>query len=226
MQNNRIVPAHERLRVALCLTFVGGFLEIYTYQLHGQVFANAQTGNLALLALNAMQGKARAWYYLVPIGAFLAGVIVSEWLRSVLSARQWATWHHFLVLAEAALMVVVAFLPAATSDAVVNVTVSFICSLQYNGFRRTHGLAYATTFCTGNLRSAGEALYHALARHSRDSLIAAGRYGLVLFTFTAGCCAAYPLAQQFGGRSILVCAGLLLLAFGMMRRLGGWEKKN
>ena len=43
------MPFHERLRVGLCLTWVGGFLEVYTFLLHGGVFANAQTGNLLLL---------------------------------------------------------------------------------------------------------------------------------------------------------------------------------
>lgn len=40
------VPAQERMRFGLCLVFVGGFLESYTYLLHGHVFANAQTATL------------------------------------------------------------------------------------------------------------------------------------------------------------------------------------
>ena len=135
------VPVHERLRVGLCLTFVGGFLEAYTYLLHGGVFANAQTGNLALLAICAVQKNARALYYLWPLGAFLAGVMVSEWLRTKLSAKGRALWHRALVLAEAVLMTAIAFLPASMPDAVVVVLVSFLCSLQFNGFRTTHGLS-------------------------------------------------------------------------------------
>ena len=37
------MPFHERLRVGLCLTWVGGFLEVYTFLLHVGMFANAQT---------------------------------------------------------------------------------------------------------------------------------------------------------------------------------------
>ena len=65
------MPFHERLRVGLCLTWVGGFLEVYTYLLHGGVFANAQTGNLLLLAIEASRWNPHAVYYLLPIGAFL-----------------------------------------------------------------------------------------------------------------------------------------------------------
>lgn len=66
-------PAHEMLRVGLCLAFTGGFLDAYTYLLRGGVFANAQTGNMVLMALYAARRDGRAFYYLLPIAAFLAG---------------------------------------------------------------------------------------------------------------------------------------------------------
>ena len=41
----------ESFRTAAALAFVGGFLETYTFILHGHVFANAQTGNIALCGM-------------------------------------------------------------------------------------------------------------------------------------------------------------------------------
>lgn len=210
------VPVHERLRVGLCLTFVGGFLEAYTYLLHGGVFANAQTGNIALFAIYAMRRDAHAFYYLIPLGAFFAGVVVSEWLRTKLSAKGRALWHRALVLAEAALMAVIAFLPAGLPDAVVIVLVSFLCSLQFNGFRTTHGLAYATTFCTGNLRSAGENLYHAIAGRDRGRAVAAARYFSVILVFAVGACAGVAFVGWFGAKGILLCTAAALAAFGLL----------
>lgn len=66
-------PAHEMLRVGLCLAFTGGFLDAYTYLLRGGVFANAQTGNMVLMALYAARRDGRAFYYLLPIAAFWQG---------------------------------------------------------------------------------------------------------------------------------------------------------
>lgn len=210
------VPMHERLRVGLCLTFVGGFLEAYTYLLHGGVFANAQTGNLALMAIYAVQKNVHALYYLWPVGAFLAGVLVSEWMRTKLSAKGRALWHRALVLAEAVLMAAVAFLPTSWPDAVVIVLVSFQCSLQFNGFRTTHGMAYATTFCTGNLRSAGENLYHAVAGRDRGRALAALRYFSVIFVFMAGACVGVACVGWFGAKAILLCTAVALAAFAML----------
>lgn len=91
-------PAHEMLRVGLCLAFTGGFLDAYTYLLRGGVFANAQTGNMVLMALYAARRDGRAFYYLLPIAAFLAGVIVTEWLKARLTNAQhtlgstWCCW--------------------------------------------------------------------------------------------------------------------------------------
>lgn len=211
------VPAHERLRVGLLLAFAGGFLEVYTYRLHGKVFANAQTGNMALFAIYAMQGDKQALYYLVPIGAFLAGVVVSEALRDVLTRRQWARWEHALVLAEAAVLAAIAFLPAGVPDAAVNVTVSFVCAVQFSGFRKTHGMAYATTFCTGNLRSAGEHLYRAAAGRDRGEALAAARYFGVILVFILGACCAMALVALWGAKAILLCSGLCLAAWALMK---------
>ena len=57
------LPAHETFRVAAVLALVGGFLDIYTYLLRGGVFANAQTGNIVLLAANLAETNwSRAGY--------------------------------------------------------------------------------------------------------------------------------------------------------------------
>lgn len=97
-------PAHEMLRVGLCLAFTGGFLDAYTYLLRGGVFANAQTGNMVLMALYAARRDGRAFYYLLPIAAFLAGVIVTEWLKARLTNAQHIAWQHVVLLAEAILV--------------------------------------------------------------------------------------------------------------------------
>ena len=64
----------------LFLTFalVGGFLEAYTFLLHGGVFCNAQTGNLVLFFLNLTGGNwADASHYLYSLLAYVAGILVS-----------------------------------------------------------------------------------------------------------------------------------------------------
>lgn len=71
----------EQNWVYYTLIMVSGFWGAFTYLLRGNVFCNAQTGNVVLLGLALGSGKFhQAVYYLVPISAYLAGAFISEFL--------------------------------------------------------------------------------------------------------------------------------------------------
>ena len=49
---NKIFLWEQSLVTFAVFWLIGGFLESYTFVLHGNVFCNAQTGNLVLLVIN------------------------------------------------------------------------------------------------------------------------------------------------------------------------------
>ena len=55
---NKIFLWEQSLVTFAVFGLIGGFLESYTFVLHGNVFCNAQTGNLVLLVINLIDGKA------------------------------------------------------------------------------------------------------------------------------------------------------------------------
>ena len=64
----------ESLLLAVFLTLAGGFQDAYSYNCRGEVFANAQTGNIVLLGQNLAQGSwQEALHYILPLGAFISG---------------------------------------------------------------------------------------------------------------------------------------------------------
>ena len=64
----------ETFALGAVLALAGGFLDAYSYCVRGKVFANAETGNMVLLGIHAIQGEWRtALTYLVPVLAFAAG---------------------------------------------------------------------------------------------------------------------------------------------------------
>lgn len=66
----------ESMILGVVLTLAGGFQDAYSYNCRGQVFANAQTGNIVLLGQNIASGNFQnALHYLFPLLAFLAGGI-------------------------------------------------------------------------------------------------------------------------------------------------------
>ena len=46
----------ESIRLGSILMFSGGFLDAYSYLVRGQVFATAETGNIALMGISLARG--------------------------------------------------------------------------------------------------------------------------------------------------------------------------
>ena len=64
----------ERTWVYHILMGVAGLFGAYTYLLRGNVFCNAQTGNVVLMGMALGSGEwGQALYYLIPISAYLLG---------------------------------------------------------------------------------------------------------------------------------------------------------
>ena len=68
----------ESIEVSMMLTFVGGFLEIYSFILKGHVFATTITGNIVLMLFNlSNKNYAVLIKYIFPIIGFALGIIIS-----------------------------------------------------------------------------------------------------------------------------------------------------
>lgn len=205
------VPIHELTAISVSLAVVGGFLDAYTYLYHGGVFANAQTGNIVLMGISlANRNFVKAAFYLVPISAFFLGILVTEFLKRRFSDEDFDNWQHISVAIELILLTVIGFLPRQVPDAIVNVTVSFVCSMQVNSFRKVKGLPYCSTMCTGNLRSATEQLSLFLFDKKPGAVIKSIRYFLVIFSFCCGAVLGTLLTGLLKGKSIFICCFLLL----------------
>ena len=215
------VQTSEALRAGLVLAVTGGYLDAYTYLCRGHVFANAETGNMVLLGINLVTGQwSAAVKYIPPIFAFFAGVLVAEWMRGRGKARPERGrlhWRQRVLLLELAVLLAAALAPLGGGwDMAVNVGVSFVCAMQVESFRRVHGQAYATTMCTGNLRSGTELLYRCLREKDPALLRHCLRYYAVILAFIAGAAASALLAAPLGRWSVLVACGGLVLVLGML----------
>lgn len=206
----------DALRLGLVLAAAGGFMDAYTYIARGGVFANAQTGNLVLLGVRAFEGDVRALHYLAPVLAFVLGVLACQALRAGQARLRPVGWRQAVLVGEAVLLAASAFAPQSCND-VVNAGVSFACAMQVSAFRSLRGQPYATTMCTGNLRSGTEALWKGVAARDGESLRAGGRYFAVIGCFAAGAGAGALLTEAFGEVTALFPAGLLLLAGALLR---------
>lgn len=210
----------ESMRLGALLAVAGGFFDAYTYLCRGGVFANAQTGNIVLLGLELAEREwLRALAYLAPILAFALGVVVAEVVKQRGKARQAGGagmhWRQVIVLAEFVLLAVAAFLPQRM-DMAVNILISFVCAMQVEAFRKVRGSAFATTMCTGNLRSGTEQLV--IWRQTGDANAArkARHYYCIILFFILGAALGAVCTDTLGERALLITCVPLLAVFGIM----------
>ncbi|MEG2075319.1 MAG: YoaK family protein, partial [Victivallaceae bacterium] len=64
--------------------------------------------------------------------------------------------------------------------------IALVCALQVQTFRKVRGLPFASTMCTGNLRSGMESLAKGFLNEEREELSKAWHYGLIILCFILG----------------------------------------
>ncbi|WP_314945400.1 YoaK family protein [Bradyrhizobium cosmicum] len=145
----------ETVPVALLLAFTGGYLDAYTWIIHG-VMANAQTANLVLLWVYGSIGNwAKALHFIPPILAFAVGIMAAAWLRRATGERASA----ISTLVEILLLITIAILHNRLPDLAGTLGISFVAAVQSAVFTRVEGVLYSSVMITGNMRQAIEGVF-------------------------------------------------------------------
>ena len=204
----------ESSRVFSLLMLAGGVLGAFTYMARGNVFCNAQTGNILLLGLALGDGEwRRAAYLLIPITAYGLGAAVSEFLPVPVKKAGKLRWDTLLIGFELMVTVLLGFVPEEAPYQISQVAVNFICSMQYNTFRQAEGIPMATTFCTNHLRQAGVWLVKGLRKKDRTYLKRFLQHGRMIVLFVAGAAAGAVLCRYVQGRAVWGASVVYLIVF-------------
>ena len=215
---NKRYMMHNRLLTALLLALSGGFLDAYTYIYRGGVFANAQTGNMVLLAISIAENNfERIILYIIPICAFITGIFISEYFFKKESDESFRKWRHYIVLLEALICIIISFLGKDVPDLLVNSMVSFVASLQVNSFRKVHEMPYSNAFCTGNLRSATQRMVAFILDHNKKELFNSFIYLSIIIIFIFGAAVGTLLTLAYEAKAILAVVIILLIVFTLLK---------
>ena len=208
----------ESFRLSAVLSFSGGLQDAYTYNVRGNVFANAQTGNVVLMSQNFMMGNwSSAIRYMLPLIAFAAGVFITEQIEYRFKSSRGVHWRQLVLLIEIVLLGMVGLMPTDLNIAA-NMLVSFACAMQVQAFRKVHGYGYASTMCIGNLRSGTESLSKFLRNKDRASLNKALHFFGIILIFAIGAGAGGVLSSVFHVKTIWFSMLLLAAVTVMMIR--------
>lgn len=160
----------EKYYIFELLTIVGGMMGLYTYNLRGGVFCNAQTGNIVKMIAAFGRGQwLESWYYFIPFTAYILGTIISEVLPERVKHTYFIRWDTVLVGIEIVVLFLIGFMPFTWPDQIAQVVINFLCAMQFNTFRQAEGVPMATLFVTNHVRQIGISIARIIKRYEKDT---------------------------------------------------------
>lgn len=127
-------------------------------------------------------------------------------------------WQRRILLMEIAVAATVSFIPSGHMlNIAANVMISFLCALQYEAFRKVSGKAFASTMCTGNLRSGSECLYQAITAGDRAKRRDAAHYFGIILVFIAGAAIGVLVTNLLSEAAVFAAVLPLAVAFVCLR---------
>lgn len=202
----------ESIRLGTILALTGGFMDAYSYLVRGGVFANAVTGNIVQTGINLADGNLpRALYCFIPVLSFAAGVFVAECIREKFGDNGKIHWKEVILWAELVLVFLTGFMPQELNS-IVNFSIAFVCAMQVEAFRKIRGKVFATTMCTGNLRSGTELLSLGILNDNQEKKQQAMHYYWIDLVFCGGAVVGFFVCRMFAERAIWFCLITLVIS--------------
>lgn len=212
----------EKNWVYYFLMMVSGVYGAFTYLLRGNVFCNAQTGNILLMGLAFGSGKwQKALYYLFPFMAYFLGSFVSELLPNPVKRIFKIRWETLLIGIEVCAVLFLGFLPETAPVQISQLCVNFIASMQYNTFRQAQGVPMATTFATNHVRQIAVGIATELRHRNNEDKshrIKFKKHLCMLIFFFAGVVIGTVCCNLWQGKAILIALIPLVVLFVLFVR--------
>lgn len=199
--------------IAIGLTFIGGFIDAYTYVQRGGVLAAGQTGNIVFLSVDIAQQNLPGIVIKVFTMLFFGlGVATVEVMKHKRNRSHY--WRLVSLIAELCVCLVVGFLPKSVSNLYIVPPLAFVMAMQNVAFSEIEGRGYNNVFSTGNLKKAIIALVEHFYHHDDKNLESAIIYFELVLGFSLGAIISATLQKIFFLQTIWIVPLLLLLVGG------------
>ncbi len=210
-QNRHLFQLRE---IGLGLTFIGGFIDAYTFVQRGGVLAAGQTGNLVFLSVDiAQRNLPGALTKICTVLFFIVGVSLVGVLNHHLGAHS-HYWRLPILVAEFGVCLLVGALPKTTNNLFIVPLLALVMSMQTTAFSQIAGHGYNNVFSTGNLKKATIAITNYLINRDRTDLTTGLVYWELVLCFASGAIVSALLQLWWTTRTIWLANGLLVLVGG------------
>ena len=193
------------------LTFLGGYINAYSYFTRGGAFVSMHTGNMAKIGISLFTNDSSMLFSsLIPMLGALAGAVFSQIVKNRFSKLSTLYWQKTALIVELLALTITGFFKAGFLDNQINLFLSFFTSFQLANFRKYEGQPHNTTIETGNIRTLGGHITVFLQSPTVPNAILALRYACLLFSFPLGAFVGSFLSKFLGQYAIFM--GTLIIA--------------
>lgn len=195
------------------LTFIGGFLNAYTYELHEGYLASMNSGNMARIAIAFAEGwdMTKTIPYFTSIFANSFGAMTAYICSKTIAKRLKIRWKKLCLIMEMCFFFVIGLFPGV-HHMVVNFCISFTTGFQLGAFTVWDGNTVATTIASGNIRFVGEHLGEAILNPNWKNIVRFVLFTMITFSFLLGVFVGADICMFWGRRSIfLICLVILII---------------
>ncbi len=190
------------------LTFIGGFLDSYSFIQRGNVLSGAQTGNIVLLSASLAYRQWTAFFTdLASLIGFGLGAIIITIINEKLDnySRIAILWPNVVVC------LIIGFLPKSFSNMIIVLFLSCTLAMQTTAFSSDRGVSYNVVYSTGNFKHFAISWSKYFLTHDNTYLHAGLVYIGIVGCFISGAVLSAIIQQFMHLRTIWVASVILLL---------------
>lgn len=149
--NDNEFPPNERLWLFCSLIFICGYLGGFTFTVRGNLFVNAQTGNLVYLSVGiGTFNKTLIFQTLTLFLVYSLGLISAEIISKKYKNKY--LWEQHFFIFSIFLTFIIGFFSETLPFEFTLFPIAFIVAAKFVSFEKVQGLTMATGFCTNHLK--------------------------------------------------------------------------
>ncbi|MEB6209499.1 YoaK family protein [Staphylococcus pasteuri] len=202
---------YQSKEIAVLLTFVGGYIDAYTFLTRGGTLAAGQTGNIIFLASELSHSDLNGGMLKISsVISFMVGVMFVSLIHHQMATRYW----RLVSLVPITLScIIVGFLPTSVSNLYILPPLAFGMAMLTTSFSKIEGEGYNNTFSTGNIKNGVIALSEYMLNRDKAPLRKAQLYIRIVLSFIIGAIVSAEVQLFLGTYAILVAATILIVIF-------------
>ncbi|MBU3851349.1 MAG: DUF1275 domain-containing protein [Candidatus Paralactobacillus gallistercoris] len=203
----KIKNIYQLPSLAGLLTFIGGFLDSYSFIQRGNVLSGAQTGNIVLLSANLAY---RHWLAFFTDLASLIGFGIGACIITLLNESKRDYSRLMVLWPNVAVCLIIGFLPTSFSNLVIVLFLSCTLAMQTTAFNSANGVSYNVVYSTGNFKKFIISWSKYFYTHDKKYLHDGVTYIGIIGCFISGAISS-AIIQQFWHLHTIWLAGAILI---------------